>query len=203
MWYVERWKFLKCTSQKKLYFAECLLLTLGKELTVAGWFNGGPKFAECETLTLGKESLCRVACLSTRQRGRLCRVPILSTRQRPALPRVVSLSSVRVWALDKDSLCRVPEIKNSAKFLALGKACDSGSGSWSTDCCTFWGSGNQISQVTKWIKELKPFFGSSYPLESSTPHQLVRDESLRGQNCLGDHILENEKHRIVSSDTRN
>ena len=127
MWCVERWKILKCRSQKKNYtlpsvcfwhlakslFAECCLCTLGKELTAAGWFNGGPKFAECETLTLGKESLCRVACLSTRQRGRLCRVPILSTRQRPALPRVVSLSSVRVWALGNDNLYRVPEIKKT------------------------------------------------------------------------------------------
>ena len=105
----------------KSLFAECCICTLGKELTAAGWFNGGPKFAECETLTLGKESLCRVACLSTRQRGRLCRVSKLSTRQRLALPRVVLLSSVRVWALGKDSLYRVPEIKK------LGKACDSGS----------------------------------------------------------------------------
>ena len=111
----------------KSLFAECCICTLGKELTAAGWFNGGPKFAECETLTLGKESLCRVAYLSTRQRARLCRVPILSTRQRPALPRVVSLSSVRVWALGKDILCRVPDIKYSAKFLALVKACVSGS----------------------------------------------------------------------------
>ena len=100
----------------------------------AGWFNGGPKFAECETLTLGKESLCRVLPLSTRQRGRLCRVSTLSTRQRAALPRVVSLSSVRVWALGKDILCRVPDIKYSAKFLALGKACDSGSAGHASFC---------------------------------------------------------------------
>jgi len=70
-------------------------------------------------------------CLSTWQRGRLCQVLKLSTRQRPALPRIVSLSSVRVWALGKglgkDNLYRVPKIKNSAKLLVLGKACDSGS----------------------------------------------------------------------------
>ena len=126
MWYLERWKFMKCRSKKnytlpsvcfwhsaKSLFAECCICTLGKELTAIGWFNGGPKFAECETLTLGKESLCRVACLSTRQRGRLCRVSKLSTRQRLALPRVVLLSSVRVWALGKDSLYRLPEIKKT------------------------------------------------------------------------------------------
>ena len=140
MWCVERWNFLKCRSKKnytlpsvcfwqsaKSLFAECCLCTLGKELTAAGWFNGKPKFAECETLTLGKESLCRVLPLSTRQRGRLCRVSTLSTRQRATLPRVMSLSSVRVWALGKDILCRVSDIKYSVKFLALGKACDSDS----------------------------------------------------------------------------
>jgi len=64
-------KFFEVQESKKLYFAECLLLTLGKEplcrvlhlytrqrADAVGWFNGGPKFAECETLTLGKESLC-------------------------------------------------------------------------------------------------------------------------------------------------
>ena len=35
----------------------CCICTLGKELTAAGWFNGGPKFAECETLTLSKEGM--------------------------------------------------------------------------------------------------------------------------------------------------
>jgi len=47
-------------------------------------------------------------------------------------------------------------------------------------------------------QRVKTFFESSYRLESSTPHQLVRDESLRGQNFLGDHILESKKHCFVS-----
>ena len=89
----------------KSLFAECCICTLGKELTRQAGLTAGQNLPSVRRW--------HSVCLSTRQRGRLCRVLTLSIRQRPALPRVVSLSSVRVWALGKDSLCRVPEINKT------------------------------------------------------------------------------------------
>ena len=137
MWYVERWKILKCRSQKKIILCRVSAFDTRQRASLpsVAFVHSAKSWRRQAGLTVGQNlpsvrrwHSAKKVCLSTWQRGCLCRVLKLSTRQRPALPRVVSLSSVRVWALGKDSLYRVPEIKkNSAKYLALGKACDSGS----------------------------------------------------------------------------
>jgi hypothetical protein len=70
--------------------------------------------------TLGKELFAECCIFDTRQRA-LCRVSKKDTRQRN------SLSSVKNKTLGKELLCRVPEIKHSAKNIALGKEPNSGS----------------------------------------------------------------------------
>ena len=122
MWYVERWKILKCRSQKKIILCRVSAFDTRQRASLpsVAFVHSAKSWRRQIGLTAGQN-------LPSVRRWHLA---WLNTWQRPALPRVVSLSSVRVWALGKDILCRVPDIKYSAKFLALGKACDSGS-----ECC--------------------------------------------------------------------
>ena len=141
MWCVERWKILKCRSQKKIVLCRVSIIDTRQRASLpsVAFVHSAKSWRRQAGLTAGQNlpsvrrwhsakrtSLPSVTGWHSAKR-RLCRVSSLSTRQRVALPRVVSLSSVEVWALGKDILCRVPDIKNSAKFVALGKASDSGS----------------------------------------------------------------------------
>ena len=91
--------------------------------------------------TLGKELFAECCICDTRQRA-LCRVSKKDTRQRNSLPsvknktlgkellrRVFSFTEGFLRGTRQRALCRVPEIKHSAKNLALGKEPNSGSGS--------------------------------------------------------------------------
>jgi hypothetical protein len=89
--------------------------------------------------TLGKELFAECCICDTRQRA-LCRVSKKDTRQRNSLPsvknktlgkellrRVFSFTEGFLRGTRQRALCRVPEIKHSAKNLALGKEPNSGS----------------------------------------------------------------------------
>jgi hypothetical protein len=89
--------------------------------------------------TLDKELFAECCIFDTRQRD-LCRVSKKDTRQRNSLPsvknkklgkellrRVFSFTEGFLCGTWQRALCRVPEIKHSAKNLALGKEPNSGS----------------------------------------------------------------------------
>ena len=88
--------------------------------------------------TLGKELFAECCICDTRQRA-LCRVSKKDTRQRNSLPsvknktlgkellrRVFSFTEGFLRGTRQRALCRVPEIKHSAKNMALGKEPNSG-----------------------------------------------------------------------------
>jgi hypothetical protein len=89
--------------------------------------------------TLGKELFAECCICDTRQRA-LCRVSKKDTRQRNSLPsvknktlgkellrRVFYFTEGFLRGTRQRALCRVPEIKHSAKNMALGKEPNSGS----------------------------------------------------------------------------
>jgi hypothetical protein len=91
--------------------------------------------------TLGKELFAECCICDTRQRA-LCRVSKKDTWQRNSLPsvknktlgkeflrRVFSFTEGFLCGTRQRALCRVPEIKHSAKNMALGKEPNSGSDS--------------------------------------------------------------------------
>jgi hypothetical protein len=90
--------------------------------------------------TLGKELFVECCICDTRQRA-LCLVSKKDTRQRNSLPsvknktlgkellrRVFSFTEGFLRGTRQRALCRVPEIKHSAKNITLGKELNSGSG---------------------------------------------------------------------------
>jgi hypothetical protein len=108
----------------KIHFAECLVMTLGKE-----------DFAECLLRSTRQRSLfaeCQPSALG-RPLTALCREPRLPSALHSAN---LSLPSAYLLALGKgrcscdtrqSRLCRVPDKRHSAKNTTLGKASDSGS----------------------------------------------------------------------------
>jgi hypothetical protein len=115
----------------KIYFAECLEKTLGKESFAECQIVGTRQrrlFAECQPSALGKDfaerHICRV--FHTRQTC-LCRVgscaecPALGKEARCREPIFTKCGSRQIL------LCRVPDKRHSAKRPTLGKASDSGS----------------------------------------------------------------------------
>jgi hypothetical protein len=92
-----------------------VFVTLGKE-----------PFAECQKKTLGKETLCRVSKKDTRQRNSLPSVKN-KTLGKELLRRVFSFTEGFLRGTRQRALCRVPEIKHSAKNMTLGKEPNFGS----------------------------------------------------------------------------
>ena len=94
-----------------------------------------------EEKTLGKELFAECCICDTRQRA-LCRVSKKDTRQRNPLPSVKNKTLGkellrRVFSFTEDFLRgRVPEIKQSAKDMTLGKEPNSGSGCLLAKGCT-------------------------------------------------------------------
>jgi hypothetical protein len=76
--------------------------------------------------TLGKELFAECCIFDTRQRNSLPSVKN-KTLGKELLRRVFSFTEGFCVALGKELLCRVPEKKHSAKYLALGKEPNSGS----------------------------------------------------------------------------
>jgi hypothetical protein len=128
----------------KIYFLECLELTLGKVRFAECQLCGTRQrilFAECQQLALGKD--WRPSAVG-RPLTALCREPPLPSVWPSANLSLPSASCAECSALGKGDLCRepkftergtrqsllcrVPDKKYSAKPPALGKACDSGSG---------------------------------------------------------------------------
>jgi hypothetical protein len=101
----------------KLSFPSVGEKTLGKEL-----------FAECCICDTRQRALCRVSKKDTRQRNSLPSVKN-KTLGKELLRRVVSFTEGFLRGTRQRALCRVPEIKHSAKNLALGKEPNSGSAS--------------------------------------------------------------------------
>jgi hypothetical protein len=89
--------------------------TLGKEL-----------FAECCICDTRERALCRVSKNDTRQRNSLPSVKN-KTLGKELLRRVFSFTEGFLSGTRQRALCRVPEIKHSAKNMALGKEPNSGS----------------------------------------------------------------------------
>ena len=89
--------------------------TLGKEL-----------FAECCICDTRQRALCRVSKKDTRQRNSLSSVKN-KTLGKELLRRVFSFTEGFLRGTRQRALCRVPEIKHSAKNMALGKEPNSGS----------------------------------------------------------------------------
>jgi hypothetical protein len=89
--------------------------TLGKEL-----------FAECCICDTLQRALCRVSKKDTRQRNSLPSVKN-KTLGKELLRRVISFTDGFLRDTRQRALCRVPEIKHSAKNMTLGKEPNSGS----------------------------------------------------------------------------
>jgi hypothetical protein len=132
----------------KIYFAECLEMTLGKVCFAECLLCDTRQislFTECQPLALGKD--WRPSALG-RPLTALCREPPLPSVWPSANLYLPSACCAECSALGKGSLCRepkftecgtrqsflcrVPDKKYSSKPPALGKACDSGSDA------TFW-----------------------------------------------------------------
>jgi hypothetical protein len=83
-------------------------------------------------VTLGKESFAECQKKDTRQRNSLSSVKN-KTLGKELLRRVFSFIEGFLCGTRQRALCRVPEIKHSAKNMALGKEPNSGSGYRSHD----------------------------------------------------------------------
>ena len=137
-------KSLEVKSDKKIWFAECQKMTLGKgasSLSVRRRHSA--KEPLCWVLgqdtqqrikggyqSLTAATLCRVLLFDTRQTWSLpsvslCRV--FGTRQTTFLPSAICLPSAFSLALGKQPLYRVSDKKHSTKFGTLGKKTVSGS----------------------------------------------------------------------------
>jgi hypothetical protein len=87
---------------------------------------GNELFAECCICDTRQRALCRVSKKDTRQRNSLPSVKN-KTLGKELLRRVFSFTEGFLHGTRQRALCRVPEIKHSAKNMALGKETNSGS----------------------------------------------------------------------------
>jgi hypothetical protein len=101
----------------KLFLPSVGEKTLGKEL-----------FAECCICDTRQRALCRVSKKDTRQRNSAT-LPSVKNKilGKEFLRRVFSFTDGFLRGTQQRALCRVPEIKHSAKNMTLGKEPNSGS----------------------------------------------------------------------------
>ena len=103
-------------------------------------------FAECCICDTRQRALCRVSKKDTRQRNSLPSVKN-KTLGKELLRRVFSFTEGFLCGTRQRALCRVPEIKHSAKNMALGKEPNSASAISKAHICVWLWNGGTNSTI--------------------------------------------------------